>query len=179
MDVPSREGNNYAVVMIDEATGWITGFFVKVRSDITHELAEHIKRVRADPELRCPDFCKKFLGDPAGEWHRENAVFMQLMTELGVEIPTLPTSTQSDHRQASHAENAVGLSKSKMQAIMLDTKLECSMWQVVMQYAWTVHNLYPLARNASRNGQGPRPLTQISSGNVDESECNRRIEYAV
>jgi hypothetical protein len=36
-----------------------------------------------------------------------------------------------------------------------------------------------LARNASRNGQGPRPLTQISSGNVDESECNRRIEYAV
>jgi hypothetical protein len=109
MDVPSREGNNYAVVMIDEATGWITGFFVKVRSDITHELAEHIKRVRADPELRCPDFCKKFLGDPAGEWHRENAVFMQLMTELGVEIPTLPTSTQSDHRQASHAENAVGL----------------------------------------------------------------------
>jgi hypothetical protein len=72
-------------------------------------LAEHIKRVRADPELRCPDFCKKFLGDPAGEWHRENAVFMQLMTELGVEIPTLPTSTQSDHRQASHAENAVGL----------------------------------------------------------------------
>ena len=28
MDVPSREGNNYAVVMIDEATGWITGFFV-------------------------------------------------------------------------------------------------------------------------------------------------------
>jgi hypothetical protein len=39
---------------------------MKVRSDITHELAEHIKRVRADPELRCPYLCKKFLGDPAG-----------------------------------------------------------------------------------------------------------------
>ena len=73
----------------------------------------------------------------------------------------------------------MGLSKAKMQAIMLDTKLECNMGQIVMQYAWTVHNLYPLARNASRSGQGPRPLTQISNANVDESECDRRIEYAV
>eukprot|EP01047_Picozoa_sp_COSAG01_P110208 COSAG01_NODE_39041_length_481_cov_8.811518_1_plen_30_part_10 len=28
MDVPSRQGSSYAVVMIDSASGFMTGFFV-------------------------------------------------------------------------------------------------------------------------------------------------------
>ena len=34
MDVPSRQGSSYAVVMIDSASGFMTGFFVALRSDI-------------------------------------------------------------------------------------------------------------------------------------------------
>ena len=34
MDVPSRQGSSYAVVMIDSASGFMTGFFVALRSDM-------------------------------------------------------------------------------------------------------------------------------------------------
>ena len=70
MDVPSRQGSSYAVVMIDSASGFMTGFFVALRSDIPLALSEHIRKMRADPELHCPNFCKKLVVDPAGEWHR-------------------------------------------------------------------------------------------------------------
>ena len=36
-----------------------------------------------------------------------------------------------------------------------------------------------MPRNASRNGRGPRPLTQMSQNHVDEAECDRRIEYSI
>ena len=51
------------------------------------------------------------------------------------------------------------------------------MWELAVNYAWHTHNLYPLTRNASRNGKGPRPLQELSQNNVDETECDRRIEY--
>ena len=43
---------------------------------------------------------------------------------------------------------------------------------------WQVHNLYPLSRNATSSGRGPRPLTEMSKNYVDESECDRRIYWA-
>ena len=65
------------------------------------------------------------------------------------------------------------------EAILLDTRLEQDMWESVTDYVWKVHNLYPLSRNATRNGRGPRPLTQMSKNHVDEDECDRRIEYSI
>ena len=56
------------------------------------------------------------------------------------------TETRAEVKAHLDAKDVAALSK------LLDTKLECNMWQTVMQYAWTVHNLYPLARNASRSG---------------------------
>eukprot|EP01047_Picozoa_sp_COSAG01_P005770 COSAG01_NODE_201_length_22135_cov_408.324288_6_plen_206_part_00 len=71
------------------------------------------------------------------------------------------------------------LTKRSMQAIMLDQRLEQNKWEAAVKYVWSVHNLYPLSRNASRNGRGPRPLTQMSQNHVDEAECDRRIEYSI
>ena len=84
MDVPSRQGSSYAVVMIDSASGFMTGFFVALRSDIPLALSEHILKIRADPELHCPNFCKKLVVDPAGEWHRSNKFFMHQMVKLAL-----------------------------------------------------------------------------------------------
>jgi hypothetical protein len=131
--------------------------------------------------------------DPAGEWHRTNKFFMHQMVKLGAELDdegffveidsdkTVDVNnppSQSDKRLVSRAELAVKLSERKTQAIMTDTKLECDMWQFVMHYVWQVHNLYPLSRNATSSGRGPRPLTEMSKNYVDESECDRRIYWA-
>eukprot|EP01047_Picozoa_sp_COSAG01_P009815 COSAG01_NODE_408_length_17382_cov_6.231431_8_plen_122_part_00 len=57
-----------------------------LRSDIPLALSEHIQKIRADPELHCPNFCKKLVVDPAGEWHRTNKFFMHQMVKLGAEL---------------------------------------------------------------------------------------------
>ena len=45
-----------------------------------------VLKIRADPELHCPNFCKKLVVDPAGEWHRSNKFFMHQMVKLGAEL---------------------------------------------------------------------------------------------
>jgi hypothetical protein len=67
-------------------SGFMTGFFVALRSDIPLALSEHIQKIRADPGLHCPNFCKKLVVDPAGEWHRSNKFFMHHMVKLGTEM---------------------------------------------------------------------------------------------
>ena len=66
-----------------------------------------------------------------------------------------------------------------VQAIMLGTRLEEDMWREAIEYAWHVHNLLCLTRNASPEGNGPRPLTQISDNNIDQEECDRRKDYSI
>jgi hypothetical protein len=53
------------------------------------------------------------------------------------------------------------------------------MWEHCVDYVWQTHNLYPLKRNATASGRGPRPLTQISDNHIDEDECERRIEHSM
>ena len=44
----SDEGNRYATVLWDDQSGYITGFFSKLRSDIPQQLHDHIKSVKTE-----------------------------------------------------------------------------------------------------------------------------------
>jgi hypothetical protein len=64
----SRWGNKYTVVTRGECTIFPCGFHLEKRSDAITEFRKFILKMRADPELRCPDFCRRLRIDDASEW---------------------------------------------------------------------------------------------------------------
>ena len=95
------------VVCQDDATGHISGFHCKLRSEIPAKMHAHILQMRKDPELNCPSWCRDLIVDPAGEWHRDNTAFMSLMAELNVDVDNPPS--QDDKRLVGRAELVVKL----------------------------------------------------------------------
>ena len=130
-----------------------------------------------DQELKCPNFCQILWLDPAGEWSRGSPDFMQKMIDNDIDVRQLPTNV--DKRGLGKGEMAVQITKTHMQAIMLSTRLEENMWREAVEYAWHVHGLLCLTRNASPQGNGPRPLQQLSRNNIDAEECDRRKDYSI
>ena len=51
---------------------FVGGFHVATRDEVIKKFPEFIKDCRADPELRCPDFCRRLRIDDAGEWGSQN-----------------------------------------------------------------------------------------------------------
>ena len=91
-DVTSLEGSNYTVCAVDSCTAYHGGFHCElhVRSDVTLAVGKYIERVRSNPELNCPDFCRVIVLDDAGEWRKSNTAFMADMTRLGVHVIVNP-----------------------------------------------------------------------------------------
>jgi len=85
-DVESRWGNKYTIDMRDECTLFTTGFHVAKRSDVIEAFPAFIKKMRADTELRCPNFCKRIRIDDAGEWGSQYQEWKDARTELGIEV---------------------------------------------------------------------------------------------
>jgi hypothetical protein len=109
-DCESRHGNWYTAAGVDDMSGWYGGFHFAKRSDVTRKLKEWILQCRSDPELNCQDLCRVLYLDPAGEWSRNNADFMEVMVdELGVLIINPPT--QSDKRLGNRGEMVVQQTK--------------------------------------------------------------------
>ena len=102
---------------------------------------------------------------------------MKKMIDNGIDVRQLPTNV--DKRGLGKGEMAVQITKTHMQAIMLSTRLEEDMWREAVEYAWHVHGLLCLTRNASPQGNGPRPLQQLSRNNIDAEECDRRKDYSI
>lgn len=175
-DVESRHGNKYTCVIRDERTLWIGGFHMARRSDATRLFKKFILKVRTDPELNCPDFCKRLRIDNAGEWSAVFDVFKQVCVELGIEI--LQPPSKSDHRMNSLAESAVFLTKLHAQRVLLGTRLEWNMWEEAVDFVWFIRQHTVTKRVASPHGKGPAPLTELSRNNVDYAECDRRKDYA-
>ena len=175
-DVESRWGNKYTVVMRDECTLFPCGFHLEKRSDAITEFRKFILKMRADPELRCPDFCKRLRIDDAGEWSSKYVEWIKVCDELGIERIQPPS--KSDHRMMTGAENAVMLTKLHTQRILLSTRLEWDMWEEACNFGWYVRQHNVVTRKASPQGRGPAPITELSCNNVDDYECDRRKEYA-
>ena len=95
--------------MRDECTLFTTGFHVAKRSDVIKAFPAFIRKMRADTELRCPNFCKRIRIDDAGEWGSQYQEWKDMCTELGIEV--LQPPSKSDHRMNSLAESAVFMTK--------------------------------------------------------------------
>ena len=178
VDVQSRHGDWYCAPGWDDCTGYLDGIFMGARSEAGDAIVNWVIKHRTNPELKCPEhFCTIIYLDPAGEWSRKCPGFMQKMTDNNIDVRSKPVNV--DKRGLGKGEMAVQISKMHMQAIMLSTRLEEDMWREAIEYAWHVHNLLCLTRNASPKGNGPRPLTQISDNNIDAEECDRRKDYSI
>lgn len=177
LDVQSRHGDWYCAPAWDDNTGYLSGIFMDRRNEAGDKIIDWVIRHRKDPELNCPKFCTILWLDPAGEWSRGSPEFMQKMTNNEIDIRQLPSNV--DKRALGKGEMAVQITKMHMQAIMLSTRLEEDMWREAVEYAWHVHGLLCLTRNASPKGNGPRPLQQLSRNNIDAEECDRRKDYSI
>ena len=175
-DVESRWGNKYTVCMRDEKTLFPCGFHLAQRSDAITEFVKFIKRMRSDPELRCPWFCKRIRIDNAGEWGADYGEWITACNELGIE--RLQPPSKSDHRMQSLAEGAVFMTKLHTQRVLLGQRLEWDWWEEAVNYVWFIRQHTVTSRVASPKGRGPAPITELSSNNVDDYECDRRKDYA-
>ena len=54
-------------------------------------------------------------------------------------------------------------------------RLPATWWQRLADYAWHIHNLYPVQRKVA---SGETPIEELSGGNVTRTTVERRIEYA-
>ena len=175
-DVESRWGNKYTVCMRDEKTLFPCGFHLARRSDAITEFVKFIKRMRSDPELRCPWFCRRIRIDNAGEWGADYGEWITACNELGIE--RLQPPSKSDHRMQSLAEGAVFMTKLHTQRVLLGQRLEWDWWEEAVNYVWFIRQHTVTSRVASPKGRGPAPITELSQNNVDDYECDRRKDYA-
>ena len=110
--------------------------------------------------------------DDAGEWRKSNPAFMADMTRLNIHVIVNP---KGDKRQSAFAEGAVQKMKLMVQAGLIDMRLPATWWQRLADYAWHIHNLYPVQRKVA---SGETPIEELSGGNVTRTTVERRIEYA-
>lgn len=171
-DVTSLEGSNYTVCAVDSCTAYYGGFHCELRSAVTLAVGKWIERIRGNPELNCPDFCRVIVLDDAGEWRKSNPAFMADMTRLNIHVIVNP---KGDKRQSAFAEGAVQKMKLMVQAGLVDMRLPSTWWQRLADYAWHIHNLYPVQRKVA---SGETPIEELSGGNVTRATVERRIEYA-
>ena len=65
---------------------------------LTLAVGKWIERIRGNPELNCPDFCRVIVLDDAGEWRKSNPAFMADMTRLNIHVIVNP---KGDKRQSA------------------------------------------------------------------------------
>ena len=91
-------------------------------------------------------------------------------SQLNIHVIVNP---KGDKRQSAFAEGAVQKMKLMVQAGLIDMRLPATWWQRLADYAWHIHNLYPVQRKVA---SGETPIEELSGGNVTRTTVERRIE---
>ena len=140
-------------------------------------LRDAIRELRTDPRFKKTHLVEVIKVDPAGEWHTNNQDFMQIMRDEHVHVDMRPTSV--DKRHMATGEGAVRIMELMVSRIMIQTRLEAEMWEYAYTYAALMKNLHTRVKDASPDGNGPRPLEVMSKNFVSREHCDKCISYAV
>lgn len=174
-----KNGDKYVIAGRDQKTGFVFHFCAESREQAGIKLLKRIEEVRRDPEVNCPGFCTVLILDPAGEWHTHNAEFMDYATKMVPPVEIDLRQTQLDKRYNASGEVLMRILEEIAKAIVLDTRLEIESFTLAVDHAVFLMNRTPMAKNMSRDGNGPRPLTEISQWRFSIEECDRQLEASV
>ena len=59
-------------------------------------------------------------------------------------------------------------------ATMLETRLETEWWEEAFDHAVYLRRLTCMQRKASKDGEGPRPLQELSRNRISTKECDKQ-----
>ena len=174
----SRHGNKYTVAGRESHAGYPAGaHFPNRQTEVCMDTMEQlIVSIRTDPNLGPNNFIETIFLDPAGEWGPDNTKAMERFKALHIHVIHKPTAT--DKRQMALGEGTIRMLVHTAKAIMLETRLETEWFEEAFDHAVYLRRLTCMSRNASKDGEGPRPLQELSRNRISTRECDKWLHYS-
>ena len=115
--------------------------------------------------------------DSAGEWSAENVEWhKRCREELDPPMEFIYPPTMIDSRYNAHAEVWMRMIEEMTKAVMLTTRLEIELRPLATNYAVYIHNRTAKRSRTGPDGNGVRPLQEVSRYQVSSEECDRQID---
>ena len=176
----SLNGNKYTLVMREYTSGVYKVKHLARKSQTTEAVKAIVLELRADPRYqwqRDYKFVSRLTCDPAGEQRSDNAEFMTMCKELGIEVVW---GDPTDKRSDGFCENAVKQIELSAKAIMAEQCTPSNWWEPAVDQAADMRNHVPLSRSVvSVDGDAPCPIEVLSHGQVSRRSCHNFVSKSV
>ena len=180
----SKQGNKYTVVLRERGiSGFIILLHLAYKSDATERIRQLKQSLGTDPRFGLTQrthgyrLLSEIHTDPAGEWRDDNEQFQTMCKDNGINIIY---SSPDDKRNASHAENAVGVVERGTKAIMMQTSCPVEYVEYAADQFVLLHNCFPKVQDLhSSDGDAPRPMETLTSGRISRRQCDKIIHHSI